>query len=264
MKIESDFIQQELIERKGKARAVPAWALARLFDISERIVRSIVRDLRHLGHPICSGTTGYYFAENLKEQKESLGHLKAWALDMLRTVSIQSRIPAGELAGQLKLHIEEKMEITVEKLRELSACEEAIEAFPRKWGESVDAFILLESLRDRGNFDWANWLIVRLMTRKQCLAYAIFAAEKVLYLYENKYPNDFRVRAAIEAAKKVLKNNTLKNMDAAWDAAWAVGDARDARDARDANPKMQFEILDYGISLLKQKKGEEDGNQAAL
>lgn len=69
LKIETDFILQELMGRKGKREAIPVWELSELFDIGERTIRSIIRDLRHLGHPICSDNTGYYFAENIEEQK---------------------------------------------------------------------------------------------------------------------------------------------------------------------------------------------------
>lgn len=52
--------------------------------------------------------------------------------------------------------------------------------------------------------DWANWLIVRCMTYKQSVRYAIFAAEQVVELYERQDPGDFRVRHAIDAAKRCL------------------------------------------------------------
>ncbi len=59
---------------------------------------------------------------------------------------------------------------------------------------------------------WVKW------TKKDSVAQAIYAAELVLDNYEKNYPNDLRPREAIEAAKKVLKNDTVKNRSAAWSA----------------------------------------------
>ena len=72
---------------------------------------------------------------------------------------------------------------------------------------------------------WVKW------TKKDSVSLAVFAAELVLNIYENKYPNDLRPRQAIEAAKKVLKHDTKKNRDAARYAAWAAWAAWGARDA---------------------------------
>ena len=69
-------------------------------------------------------------------------------------------------------------------------------------------------------------------TKKDSVSLAIFATELVLENYEKKYPKDLRLREAIEAAKKVLKNDTKKNKSAAWSAAWSA--ARSARSARSA------------------------------
>ena len=56
-------------------------------------------------------------------------------------------------------------------------------------------------------------------TKKDSVSLAIFAAELVLPNFEKQYPNDKRPREAIEAAKKVLKNNCKKNRDVAAEAA---------------------------------------------
>ena len=146
---------------------------------------------------------------------------------------------------------DERMNITLKKLEELNACQEARKAFPKKWGKEVDSLTLLKSLRDRNNYIWANWLIVRIMTRKQYLSYAIFSAEQVLDIYEKKYPNEKRPRLAIEAAKKVLEQNTKENKDAAYASASAADAAAYAAYA--ARKKMQLKILNYGIRLLEVK-----------
>ena len=101
---------------------------------------------------------------------------------------------------------------------------------------------IIKNLMLEKHFDWANWLIVRIMERKQYLSYAIFAAEQVLDIFENKYPDDKRPRLAIEAARKCLTNDS----SAARAAAWAAGDA--------AKEKMQTKIINYGIKLLEPGK----------
>jgi hypothetical protein len=90
---------------------------------------------------------------------------------------------------------------------------------------------VLRALRDEKKILWANWFIVRVLTRPQYLAYAIYAAEQVIDLYEQRYPKDDRPRRAIEAAKAVLANDTPSNRKAAWvasEAASAVGLAASA------------------------------------
>src|SRR3990167_9038687 len=80
-------------------------------------------------------------------------------------------------------------------------------------------------------------------TNKDSLSLAIYAAEKVLYIFEKEYPNDKRPREAIEAAKKVLFKDTKKNRaaaggEAAGAAAGAAGDAL----IKDINKWMQNRV----------------------
>ena len=92
-----------------------------------------------------------------------------------------------------------------------------------------------------GRFDYANWLIVRLMNKKQKTQYAISAAEEVRKIYEDKHPDDSRPRKAIEAAKAYLKNPSRKTkvfaaaahaavvvVAAAVDSAYADSDVADS------------------------------------
>jgi hypothetical protein len=66
------------------------------------------------------------------------------------------------------------------------------------------------------------------MTREQQIRYAIFVAESVLRIYEEKYPDDKRPRKAIEAAKAYLADQTEENRAAAYAAARAAYSANDA------------------------------------
>jgi len=135
--------------------------------------------------------------------------------------------------------------ITKAWLEKRDACSEGIEWFLNQ--NEREPIKIIQKLMKEDLFDWANWLIVRLMEYKQYVSYAVYAAEQVLDIYEKKYPDDIRPRNAIKAAKACVKNNTKKNRAAAWaagDAAWdaaraAAVAARDAawdaaRAARDA------------------------------
>jgi len=108
----------------------------------------------------------------------------------------------------------------------------------------LDSITFLNRLIAADKLDWANWLIVRVMTKKQYLAYAIFAAEQVIEIYEKKYPEDKRPRNAIEATKNYLKNPSAKNKKAAYDA------AADAYAAA-ARKEIKLRILKHGMGLLK-------------
>jgi len=119
------------------------------------------------------------------------------------------------------------MKITKEFLRGLDPCEDGFEYWIKTKEPDLAKFMIKAWEYGRG--DWANWLFVRSVDRKTRLKYAVYAAEQVLYLFEEKYTDDDRPRKAIEAAKECIKNNTKKNRAAAADAA----DAADA-DAADA------------------------------
>mgnify|MGYP001581383534 CR=1 FL=1 len=118
------------------------------------------------------------------------------------------------------------MKITNEWLRGKMACRDGKEWFAAQ--TETDGAKVITKLMIANRFDWANWLIVRIMTQEQKLRYAIFAAEQVINIYEKKYPQNDKPRKAIEAAKAVLKNDTPETRAAAADAAAAAYAAADA------------------------------------
>ena len=148
------------------------------------------------------------------------------------------------------------MIITKRFLQQKQACQEGIDWVVANCQnkEAVDVIHALMGYK----IDWANWLIVRVMTRPQYLTYAIFSAEQVIHIYEKKYPDNKKPRQAIEAAKAVLKDDTSENRklaDAATYAATYAADAAtyaatDAADADAARKEMLIKILEYGISLM--------------
>ena len=74
---------------------------------------------------------------------------------------------------------------------------------------------------------WEQMRIVKAYkwTKKDSVAFAIYAAELVLNNYEKEHPDDLRPRQAIEAAKKVLFHDTPENRSAARSAAWSAWSA---------------------------------------
>jgi hypothetical protein len=91
---------------KGRDNATTSEALALRFRIPERVVRQVIRELRREGHPIGPGGRGYWYVISPDEHLIVMSKLKSRAFDLLKTVSIQERIPAAELAGQLKISLE--------------------------------------------------------------------------------------------------------------------------------------------------------------
>ena len=95
---------------------------------------------------------------------------------------------------------------------------------------------ILAEVETQGKFEsqsdkevWQEMKIVKAYrwTKKDSIALAIFSAESVLKNYEKLYPNDKRPRLAIEAAKKVLENDTKENRSAARSAesaAWSAAE----------------------------------------
>jgi hypothetical protein len=99
----------------------------------------------------------------------------------------------------------------------------------------------IRNLLKHDHWDWANWLVVRVLDRPGYIRYAIFAAEQVIEIFEKKYPEDKRPRKAIESARAVLANDTKETRAAAYaayDAAYAAAYAAYA--AYDAVPAAAY------------------------
>src|SRR5579872_2275491 len=105
-------------------------------------------------------------------------------------------------------------------LEEHGACSEG-----KEWFLAQNILSPVEGVRNllaKDKVDWANWLVVRLMSHTQQVRYAVYAAKQVLKLYEVKYPTDKRPRQAIAAALGFVDNPTEHNRIAAHGAANAA------------------------------------------
>ncbi len=119
--------------------------------------------------------------------------------------------------------------ITKKWLRDNNVCESGYEWFCNQKETNTRKVLLKLIGEDRSND--ANWVIVRMMTRRQKVQYAFFAAEHVFDIYEKEYPDADRPRKAIEATKKYIKNPSDDNKKAAAYAAEAAYSAYAAAEA---------------------------------
>lgn len=117
-------------------------------------------------------------------------------------------------------------------LKKLSACPDAV-----KWAKQFNT--LEEAWLKCERSDWMLWFYKRCdPDKKICVQMAVEFAERVLPIFEAKYPQDQRPRKAIDAVKEWLINPTAAaaayTADAAADAAHAATYAADAAHAANA------------------------------
>jgi hypothetical protein len=115
------------------------------------------------------------------------------------------------------------MNITHTWLKEKGACEEGTQWFLNQ--TKVVHTEVIKSLIKEVQFNWANWIITKLMTKTQNVQYACYSAKQSLHLFEKLYPNDKRPRQAIVAVYKWAKNPTEENRSAAMSAEAAARSA---------------------------------------
>jgi len=134
------------------------------------------------------------------------------------------------------------MKITTEFLKSLNACQSGINlvaTYPDKDHEAVIRRLVADD-----HWDYANWLLPRLMSYKGYVSYAVYAAELVLPIWKKKYPNDDRPLKVIEAAKRCIDDPSNENKGAAW-SAWA------ARLAAAGAGGLEAKIIEKGLEILK-------------
>ena len=130
------------------------------------------------------------------------------------------------------------MKVTVSFLKNQNACESGINKFEAIFDKQAELKDIIQygiKSKNKGDLQDCNWLIVRKMSHKQKIQYAIYAAEQVINFYEKKYPNDDRPRKAIEAAKQNNKKNLANAVADAANAANAAYAANAADAANAAN-----------------------------
>ena len=128
------------------------------------------------------------------------------------------------------------MNIEIKILEDKRACEDGI-----KWLKSLGT-LNLQAVIEIGIKDkrWSDlrWGISRLMTKAQCVEWAIYCAEQLIDAFESLSPNDDRPGRMIESAKAYLADPSDENQNATYAAdaaatyaAYAAAYAADAADA---------------------------------
>ena len=143
------------------------------------------------------------------------------------------------------------MKVSKKWLNSKNACESGVQYVTEQKLIGLDGKDFVKKLIKLEKLGYADWLVVRLMTHKQQIRYAIYAAEQVIKIYEDKYPDDKRPKEAIEAAKAYLKRPTKANKDKAYAAAYAAN-AANAANAAYAK-EMKTKIIKYGLRLIGDK-----------
>lgn len=128
------------------------------------------------------------------------------------------------LKGEIKM-----IKITVTQLQQMNACQSGIDWFMNQKKKTLKT--LVPALLDDNHFDYARWLLSRLLTKEQNQLWAINSAELVLPIFEKNCPNDLRPRTAILMAKKYLKKEcTIEELLRARKAAYTSASAAYAAD----------------------------------
>jgi hypothetical protein len=91
---------------------------------------------------------------------------------------------------------------------------------------------LVKRLVAEGTDDLLWKVLPHVLSDKSARRLAVFSAEAVLPIFEAKYPTDLRPRKAIEAAKRVIEDDTAENRKEAY-AANAAANAANAYAAAD-------------------------------
>ena len=148
------------------------------------------------------------------------------------------------------------MIVTKEFLKRKTACKEGVKWYLKQ--KTTDAKTLFDRAIKDEKLGYIDWCLVKKMTKKQRIMYAIFSAEQVIDIFEREYPNDNRPRLAIEAAKAYLQN-PCKVTESAASAAYAAASAAYIYSAYAASAAASAAygytgnyiiILTYGYKLL--------------
>ena len=74
----------------GESRAIKATEINKTIPLSPRQIREVVSHLRLNGVPICSGSTGYYYAATTEELAKTKAFMVSHANAMLAAVEAMS------------------------------------------------------------------------------------------------------------------------------------------------------------------------------
>ena len=134
------------------------------------------------------------------------------------------------------------MKITKKWLEEKRACCSENDMDRAEKELKGDVKLITDTLLKEDRFNDANWLLTKLMNKKQCVEYAVFAAKQVLGVFEKKHPNDKKPRKAAAYAYAYAAYAAA--------AAYAANAANAASYAAAAASDVKTKIIKYGIKIL--------------
>lgn len=120
------------------------------------------------------------------------------------------------------------MRINTEIIRGLSPCEERFNNYLEHYKDfdgTLEDFLSLDNI----TYSDKVWVFTKLADKTSLLKWSYLCAESVLYIFEDKYPNDKRFRQALDTLLKYINAPTEENLrlceDAVYNAAYAVYNA---------------------------------------
>ena len=159
---------------------------------------------------------------------------------------------------------EKIMQITKLWLEERDACSSGMEFVEEKQLLGLEGIEFTKKLMEYERYDYANWLIARIMDYEQCIKYAKYAAGLAKKYAASAAEN---AESSVSAEKAKMAANWTEKAEmatmavgAAYWAAMAAKSAEKAKMAEDeamaaywAKSSAYKEILTYGLQLLEGK-----------
>lgn len=148
--------------------------------------------------------------------------------------------------------------VTLKKLEELEAPQEVVEYFQSAYNPELKS--LCYDLIEDDRSDWVYLLLDYLMSKKQRVQFAFFAAKQALDVFNNKYPypksrwprNGFtykEISYAVLAADFAARYYANVAPGAAAEAAFHAANA--AGYATNSQKEMQLKLIDYACELIE-------------
>ena len=145
------------------------------------------------------------------------------------------------------------MQISKEWLESRDACQEGMKFVEEKKLIGLEGVEFVRKLMEFEQYEYANWLIVRIMDREQCVKYANFSAdlakkwaESAAYCAERAADWAASLADCAESAESTESTERAERAERA--AYWAE---RAAYWAENAEMAAYKEILSFGLKLLE-------------
>ena len=146
------------------------------------------------------------------------------------------------------------MKITKKWLEGKEACQEGMAFVEEKELIGLEGTEFVKKLMDYEQYGYANWLIVRIMDRKQCVKYAQFAADSAKK-YAGSAARAAECAASATSAERAARAYWAKRAaecaewaaECAESAAYWAKRAADCAESADAYKK----IINFGLKLLE-------------